>query len=209
MSVRATMADLITAVRGLVNDPEQDDSSLQVFDSQRYQDALDRTRTDYNYLELWGKQTVKPGGGVVWLDYYAEAGSLGLGDWEADVVLQGYPNFAILAPITSDFLVGHWTFDTSIYPQGQRPPVYLIGKRFDRYLAASDLLQQWAATLKLKYSFASDSQTMQLREQIANVLALAKEYKSRARPRTAQLVRTDTPRSLWQRRSYDQSRTSF
>lgn len=208
MSKRATMAALIAAVRLLVDDPD-DDASSPVFDDQMYQDALDHTRTDYNYLELAGKQTVNPGGGVVWLDYYAESGSAGLGDWEADAVLQGYPNFAVLTPITSDYLVGHWTFDTSVYPSGQRPPVYLSGKRYDRYAAAVEILVAWAAKLSRNYDFAAAGSRFALSQQRSGMLALAKEYKQRVRPRTAQMLRTDTPRSLWQRSAFDQSRPRF
>lgn len=206
MSVRDSMAGLIGAVRALVDDPSGDSA---VFTDDAVQDALDHTRQDMNYLELAGKQTINPGGRTVWLDYYAMTGSVGLGDWEDDVILQGYPSFAVLSPITADTLVGHWTFDTSTDANGQRPPVYLIGKNYDRYAAAVTILQKWAVRMSRNYDFSSDSQRFMLSQQRTGLLALAAEYKQQARPRMAQMVRNDVPTGLLQQGAYSMNRTSF
>lgn len=204
MAARVTMAALITAVRVLINDPANPDDSAALFKDQQIQDALDHTREDVNYLDLAPKQSIQAGGTVVWLDYYAMIGSVGLGDWEADAVLQGYPNFAVLTPATSDYLVGHWTFTVT-----QRPPVFIVGKNYDRFAAAAEILEDWASQLKLGFSFSSDSQKFNVKEQSDNILQLADRYKQRARPRMLQMVRSDTPTQLWQRGTFDNSRTSF
>lgn len=204
MAVRSTMADLITAARLLVNDP-----SALVFQDQQIQDALDHHRIDANYLELATKPQIEPGGAVAWFDYYALSGNQKLEDWEADVVLQGYPDFAILAPITSDYITGHWTFDTSVYSWGQRPPVYLRGKVYDRFASAVELLEDWAAQLTLEFTFSSNSQKFQLKEQSDNLLRLADRYKLKARAQSLQAFRSDTPQVLWQRSNNDISRTTF
>jgi hypothetical protein len=206
MAARTSMAAIISAVRLLINDPAGD---TPVFADGEIQDALDHVRVDVNYLELATKAHVNPGGTVLWLDYYALTGNQKLGDWEADAVLQGYPSFAVLSPITSDYLTGHWTFDTSIYTWGQRPPVYLTGKTYDRFAAAAELLEDWAAKLTLEFTFSSDSQKFMLEQQSANLLRQADRYKLRMRPRTLQMTRSDTPHTLWQRHNVDVSRSTF
>lgn len=206
MAVRASMADLLSAARLLINDPAGD---TEVFSDQQVQDALDHTRTDYRYLELAPAASIAPGGAVSWLDYYAMSGTESIGDWEDDVVLAGYPAFAVLTPVTSDPLVGHWTFDTSAYPQGQRPPVYLIGKTYDRYGAAVELLEAWAGTLTLRFGFRSDSQQFNVSEQSEHLLTLAARYKMKMRVGMLQMQRSDVPQELWQRRNVDLSRTTF
>ena len=212
MAVRTTLADLITAVRLLINDPSDPTATPPVvakFTDQQLQDALDHQRIDINYLELSTKPEILPGGTVVWFDYYALAGTQKLTDWEADEVLQGYPNFAVLTPITSDELTGHWTFDLTTSQYGQRPPVYIRGKSFDRFAAAAELLEDWAAQLTLEFTFSSNSQRFMLEQQSANLLRQADRYKLKARPRTLQLTRADAPDKLWQRGSHDISRTTF
>jgi len=208
MAVRSTMADLIAAVRLLTNDPA---TPTPLFPDQAYQDALDQTRQDVNYLELAGRQTINPGGGVVWLDYYAESGGVGIGDWEADAKLQGYPSFAVLSPITSDYLVGHWTFDTSVYASGQRPPVYLIGKTYDRYYAAATILKAWLSQMKLQVAdIRTADQSISYHQRHQAIQDVIGQYLAQARVGQLQMTRSDTPAGLWQRSgAFDATRTTF
>lgn len=203
MSARASMAAIIAQVRLLLDDSN---NAAYVFTDDTYQEALDHTREDVNYLELAPKQTIQSGGGVVWLDYYAMVGSVGVGDWEDDVVLQGYPSFTVLTPATSDPIVGHWTFGST-----QRPPVFIVGKNYDRYAAAADLCRRWAAKVKLKaIDNRTADQSQKLSQQLGGIIDLSREYDRKARPRMLQMVRNDVPSgSLWQRGKFDNSRTSF
>ncbi len=174
------MADLITRVRLLINDPA---GASPVFSDQEVQDALDRHRSDVRYLELTPAETVAPGGAVSYLDYYADRG-----DWEADEALYD-STYAALAPSASDRLTGHWTFaaDTD-------PPVYLVGKSYDVYAAAADLLEAWAAREKMAFDFDADGQGFKRSQKVQMLLAMAREYRRQQRPVSVGMVRTDAHR---------------
>lgn len=203
MSVRASMAPLIEAVRTLIADPVVAATGA-AFTDQRIQDALDHARSDMRYLELAAAATIAAGGVVTWQDYYAMAGSVSLGDWETDTQILSY-TFAPLSPATSDYLVGHWTFAANTYP-----PVYLVGKTYDRYAAAVEILRAWLATLKFtSFDFRSDNQQFVLSQQRAAVQEVIAEYLRMVRPASLQMVRSDEPQELWQRRNFDISRTTF
>lgn len=180
MAVRASMADLIARVRLLINDPA---GAGQAFADQEIQDALDRHRSDVRYLELTGGETVAQGGAVSYLDYFADRG-----DWEADEKLYD-SSFAELAPATSDRLTGHWTFAANT-----DPPVSIVGKSYDVYAAAADLLETWAAKEKLSFDFATDGQSFSRSQKVAALLSLAREYRRRQRPVSVGMVRSDAHR---------------
>ncbi len=180
MAVRATMADLITRVRLLINDPA---GASQTFADQEIQDALDRHRSDVRYLELVAAETVAPGGAVSYLDYYADRG-----DWESDEALYN-STYAALAPTSADRLTGHWAFAAN-----QNPPVYIVGKSFDPYAAAADLLEAWAAKEKLAFDFDSDGQTFKRSQKIAALLQMAREYRRQQQPVSVGMARTDANR---------------
>ena len=199
MTARATMATLIAEVRSLINDP-----AAVTFTDDVVQEALDHTREDVRYLELAGAANIASGGVVTWLDYYAMVGSVSVGDWEDDIQLLSY-TFAPLTPATSDTLIGHWTFTADT-----RPPVYALGKNYDRYGAAADLCRRWAAQVVLTaVDVRTRSQAQSASQQRQGLLSLATAYDAKARPRTLQMVRSDTPQELWTRRNFDISRTSF
>ncbi len=204
MAARASMATLIAEVRSLINDPNPGSPITPVFTDDVVQEALDHTREDVRYLELAGAANIAPGGVVTWLDYYAMVGSVSIPDWEDDIVLLSY-SFAPLTPATSDTLVGHWTFSTDT-----RPPVYAVGKNYDRYGAAADLCRRWAAIVMLTaLDNRTADQATKKSQQREGLMALACLYDAKARPRTLQMVRNDTPQELWTRRNFDISRTSF
>lgn len=165
---RASLADLITRLRLLVNDPA---GGTQAFTDDQLEDVLDARRADVRHLELDAAETRDPGAGVTYLDYHAR-----VGDWESDAVLEDATG-AALVPATSDYLVGHWTFAAS-----QTPPVYLTGKTFDLYAAAADLLEMWAAKLALSgFDFSADGATYHLSQRQAALERQAALYRTRAR----------------------------
>lgn len=176
MAVRASMADLITRVRTLIADPA---GASQVFDDQTIQDYLDRHQTVVRYATLRPEATYVSGT-VLYQDYYA-----GVGSWEADERLYDGA-YNELTPTTVDRLTGHWMFATS-----QLPLVYIVGKHYDVYAAAADLLEVWAAKEKLSFDFDTDGQSFKRSQKAAALLALAREYRRQQRPASVAMVRTD------------------
>lgn len=171
------MADLIGRVRTLIGDPEGPDA---VLDDDTIQDALDAHRTDVRYLELQGEET-RAAGTYTYHDYYAP-----VGDWESDEVLLDC-GYAVLAPSVADRLTGHWAFI-----ENMPPPVSIIGKTFDLYAAAADLLEAWAARTKLDFDFQADGASYKRSQRPAQLLALAAKFRARQRPQRVLQVRSDT-----------------
>jgi hypothetical protein len=184
--VRASMAELIDRVRGLIGDPA---GASEQFNSQAIQDALDRRRRDVRSLELAYGETIQPGGAVAYLDYYAPGG---LTDWEADAALQYGGTWAAVTPASSDWLAGHWTFASS-----QPPAVYLTGKTYDVYAAAADLLERWAATVARAYDFDEDGQRFRRSQQREGLLAVAAQYRAQQRPAVGSMARSDLNAAGW------------
>jgi hypothetical protein len=185
---RATLAAIIARVRLLIADK----GTPPQFSDDELQDTLDQRRTDVRYLELTPAETIAPGGGVTWLDYYAPFDLLW---WEGDAQLVDN-RFAPLTPLTSDLSGGHWTFATN-----QRPPVWIVGKAFDLYAASADALEQWIAALKLEYSTTQETNVYQRNERITTMTDLAASYRAKERVRTVTMTRPDTmtqePQSSW------------
>jgi hypothetical protein len=197
MAVRSTMDGLITLVRQMVADPA---GASQQFSDQDYQDRLDEGRNDVRYLPL----TVGPSivntastsniAEVIFADYYSD----GFRWWETDVVLQGYSNGAywiVLTPTTSDYITGHFTFESNVFTTGtapgQFPPLFITGKVYDPNSAAADLLEFWAASLAGNFAFSADGQSFHPEMVMAGKLKMADYYRRRAKPRMAKMIRTD------------------
>lgn len=178
MTVRGTMSDLISKVRLLIGDPV---SASQQFTDQQIQDVLDdrAVRADYRLLDLRATP-IYTGGTVLYLDYYADWGY-----WEADATLYQYRT-NLVTPSISELLTGHWEFT-----QTTLPPVFLIGKSFDVYRAAANLLETWAALLARQFNFSSDGQSFSRSQASQGLVMLAKQYRRQQRPVNARLVRSD------------------
>jgi hypothetical protein len=164
---RASMADLITRLRLLINDLA---GAEQVFSDDELEDALDARRADCRHLELAAAQTWDPVTGVTYLDHYAK-----VGDWETDAALEDATGLTLVTA-TADYLVGHWTFAAS-----QTPPVYLTGKTYDLYATAADVLEMWAAKVALAFDFEADGASYKVSQRRAALLDLAGVYRRRAR----------------------------
>lgn len=152
----------------------------QVFTDDEVQDALDAHRMDVRYLELTAAETLQQSGPVLYKDYYAP-----YSPWESDETLVN-GSWAAVTPTTAERFNGHWTFAA-----GQDPPVYIIGKVFDLYGAAADLLETWAAKLKLEFDFSADGQSFQRAQKATRLLELAGEYRQKQRPVVIRQVRAD------------------
>lgn len=175
---RATMADIIARLRLLISDR----GGTPVFTDQELQDTLDQHRTDIRYLELTPAQTFAPGGPVTWHDYYAPYDSQW---WESDAQLVS-STFAVLTPTTSDLSGGHWTFAAN-----QLPPVYIVGKLFDLYAAAADVLEQWIALIKLEYGTTQETNVYNRRERVTTLTDLAATYRAKQAVQQVTMTRPD------------------
>lgn len=176
MSVRSTMADLITRTRLLIADPA---GPSELFDSQTIQDALDAVREDV-FNELLELRVTLTTSGIQYNDYYAKRGY-----WESDATLK-WGDFSTLTPATSDYVVGHWTFNN------QFPPVLVTGKRYDLYRAAADLLDFKIASLaSTTYNFSASGQSFSRGTIIDNLAKLCASYRRKQWVRTSKMVRSD------------------
>lgn len=179
MALRPTMAGLIARTRQLIFDTAQE----QVFADSQIQDALDLRRRDVRTAALAPVPSFQTGGQTVYLDYYSDAAA-----WEDDVTLQSLSFADITASVVlREPLVGHWAFAQQ--PDGVG--VRITGKVYDLYGSAADLLEQWAAQVKLCVSFSSDGQTFRLDGQGTALLALAARYRAQALPQITRLRMTD------------------
>jgi hypothetical protein len=177
MAVRATMAELISRLRTLIGDPA---GASQTFDDQTLQDYLDRRQTAVRFAPLRAEGSPRPDGTVDYLDYYAD-----VGDWEADEALYD-GSYNVLTPDAADRLTGHWAFETS-----REPPVCIVGKFYDVYAAAADVLEAWAAREKLSFDFEMDGQGFKRSQKVAALLQVAREYRRQQRPMSVAMVRAD------------------
>lgn len=190
--LRLTLLPLIRRLRVLIGDTASGD--CRQFEDLDLQDALDARRQFVQNEPLEAIPTL--GGTVLYLTFQAC-----LGDWETDAVLQD-ARYSALSPATSDYQAGRWTFATQ-----PNYPVFLTGKTFDLYAAAADLLDAWAAAVKLHFSYSPGGAMggqFNRGQKHAMILATAQEYRAKARPTFAVQVRTDVgddpaPRPLYDR----------
>jgi hypothetical protein len=195
VGLRPGMADLITRLRRLIGDPttpkgvaEVNSSAAPVWGDLELQDALDVHREVVRYAPLEPRGTPRPNSGVIdYLDYYATAGQ-----WDTDTALFG-PAWQPLSPATADFLTGHWTFSVS-----QIPTCFVVGRRYDTYGAAADVCEEWAAKIKLEFSFRTpEGGQFTRKEQSDNLMALAASYRAKQEASVIDQVRPDTVPGGW------------
>jgi hypothetical protein len=166
------MADLITRTRRLIGDPA---GASATFDDQAIQDALDE-RSAGVFLEPLRPAPSRSGQ----LREYTAT----WGDWDGGVILEDAAGQQ-LAPATTDLLSGRWTFAQ------HTPACYLTGRTYDRYAAAADLLEAWAALAKLRVTASTGTKRVELSRQLPALLELAQTYRAKARPIVARLERAD------------------
>lgn len=176
MPVRSTMAALIYRVRLLINDSA---GQTQTFTDQDIQDVMDQTRQNLRYLVLAPAPTYT-GSTINYFDYYAD-----VTDWEDDVTFWQW-RINSVTPATSENIAAHWVF-----AQTTLPPVYLIGKTYDVYRSAADLLERWAAKWVLSYNISVDGQNLQRSQAAVALQNLAHTYRMKQRAREISLTRTD------------------
>jgi len=174
------MAPLINRVRLLINDPNPNFvQSVVQFSDQEIQDVMDATRQDLRYLALAPAPTYT-GSTINYLDYYAD-----LTDWEDDVAFRQW-RINVVTPSVSENIAGHWTFALSTLP-----PVYLIGKTYDVYRTAADLLERLSARWVLSYNVSADGQSLQRSQAFTALQNLAHSYRLKQRAHVIGVTRSD------------------
>lgn len=187
MAVRSTMTALIARTRLLVADPNSAPSPL--FTDQDVQDKLDECRTDLWQALLTPRITFTNPGGMLYNDYYYIPGGnprgRPVGFFEQGEVLV-WGDFSVLTPLTSDELVGHWTFSN------QLPPVMIRGRCFDIYRAAADLLEEKIAALAATtFDFTADGRSMRMSQILDRFEKMRTTYRGKQRAITHPTARTD------------------
>lgn len=163
---RPAMANMILRLRRAIGDPA---GASQVFAENDLQDFLDERRMEVFEVQLVPSPTTVVGLVVSYLDYTAPRGQ-----WEEDVVLKDGTN-AVLAPASSDYVRGHWTFAAN-----QLPPVFLTGKYYDLYGSAVSALEAWIGKVALEFDFTADQQGFRRSQKREGLQALADSYRRRA-----------------------------
>lgn len=200
MPVRSSMSQIITRTRFMIQDPA---GTSQFFADQDIQDTLDETVDFIRYEPLQIAPTIvntastsnQPS--VIFIEYMSR-----FQWWESDVVLQGtntstHAAWIVLTPSSSDYINGHWWFEdptteyTSPTAPGQYPPVFATGKVYDLYRASADLLDFWGAYLSSAYDMTTDGQSLRRSQLMTAKMALAENYRRKAKPRVAKMRRDD------------------
>ncbi len=176
MAVRSSMASLIASVRQLINDPA---GGSQIFDDQSIQDVFDESRVDFKNARLIPKPTFS-GSTIQYLDYWSDWGG-----WEDGYLLKQYL-VTTVTPSVLEPIAGHWTFAATMLP-----PVYISGSLHDRYRAAADMLERWAARYMTRFDFTSDAQSFRVSQVPTQLQALAKTYRAKQRLSALSVVRSD------------------
>ena len=184
-TARTSMANLIARVRTLVSEATTDQvSDLSI------QEALDRTRIEVRPpTSCIPSPSYLPGGILSFDTFFAPDA---LKDWEDDVVLTR-ANFTPITPSISENLVGKWTFSaTDFPPAGVYPPVFIVGKSYDPYMAGAHVCDMLLATIKDKFDYHNPARAQFFFSQkIANLQALKQQLLNSARIEAVSAYRSD------------------
>ncbi len=161
MAERPGMTALIDLTARLVNDPSHEAHSRE-----GVQAALDVYRIEARYVAL--APLVSYGaGGASYTTFQAAADF-----WESDATLHD-ATYTPLAPTTSDWPAGRWTFAAE-----PARPVTIVGWSHDPYQAAADLLEIRAAQLAEQYDFSTGPDSFSRSQRYKQLLAQAERYRA-------------------------------
>lgn len=168
MALRAGMADIITRLRLLVNDPA---GASAVFTDQQLQDWLDQQRIEVRYQSLRGAETYASGGAVTYKVFYAD-----VGPWEISPTLVS-STYATVTPATSDLLVGRFEFAAD---QNGNLPIRISGYVYNLYGAAVMTVETWLSVLRSTVDVSMDNLSKKSSQSLTNLQKLLDEYRQRA-----------------------------
>jgi hypothetical protein len=192
------MSALIAKVRQMIGDPS---GASQQFSDDDVQAYLDANRDDLRYESLMIAPSIVNNANTgneadtIFADFYSRYGY-----WEADVTLQAYYGgqaWVVVTPVAMELLIdqAHFQFESNVFTSGtapgQLPPVFATGKIYDPFACSADLLEMWAATMTGAYDISVDGQSLKRSQMPQAKLTLAQQYRKRARPKVAKMVRSD------------------
>lgn len=182
MAYRATCESLIRRLRGMIGDRiAAGSTTAPTWSDIELQDALDGRRVNVDTEPLTSIVSY-PSGVSTYLTF-----EHALSNFEEDATLVN-ASYTAITPATYDYLNGRFTFSAE-----PSYPVYLTGKSFDLRAAAADVLEQWAALVKLDFNF-SEGRTggqFQREQKHKMLLASAATHRAQQRVTTATMYRSD------------------
>ena len=165
---RAGVANVITFVRGLV-----DDAASATWTDDQVQTALDRYRQELRYEQTYAIPTRSSTG----TSYKVFDVPDGLGYLETDLVLYDNEWGTLTGTAeTPDYTRGRFTFTAE---PGR--PVYVLGWSHDPYMAAADLLEQRIATMLDVYDVTLGPDSFSRSQMIANYRTMVTQYRGMSR----------------------------
>lgn len=191
MAFRSTLSTLVSKVRGLTG-ADVDEYSIGVdvyFSDSHIADYLDRHRIDLRFQLLSPEPVMAAGGSLSYYDYRAPYGNLEstLGGTSVFVVQDALGTTIGIADYSADYVRGAVTFTSDTGGSAR----YLTARSYNIYEAAADLLDDWAANVKLSFDFSEDGQSFKLSQKLQGLQSLAKHYRGQAGVSSVQLVRGD------------------
>lgn len=179
---RATMAALITRVRGLVGDPP---GLSTVFSDAEVQDVLDRHRMDVVHEPLAPDEDWAGAGAVRWTVYRSRWRHFEATDGGSAVfvVEDGIGDNLGTAAWSADYQRGMVTFAAD---QGGTA-LYLTGRSYDPHGAAAELLEEWAAKVAVDFDFQADGQRFDRSQKAESLREQAGVQRRRARARRVRM----------------------
>lgn len=175
MTVRLSMAELITQVRTLIGDPAGVDQAVT---DQEIQNVMDTHRWEVRYMPLKGLKSYEAGA-VVYKTWEAP-----FGHWEGDAALAD-TQYSGLTASAADLISGRWTFEDS------QTAVYLTGWSYDLFGAGADLLEVMAAKVSMEFDYTADGATRHRSQKAEAYRKLAAEYRKKQQVRFIPQVRED------------------
>lgn len=152
-----TLNYLVDKLRQMVGDPA---GAKEVFD----RDAIEGFLSD-NFFSANGYM----------LEYAGSRAFSLLTNWSTDTVLTD-PNGNELTPDEIDLLRGSWVFNTA-----QPYPIYVAGRTYDLHAAAADLLEAWAARIKLEHNLSIGDLKLDRNQKYTSLMDLAKYHRKKQR----------------------------
>lgn len=171
---RATMVDLIARARLLIGD-----NAGTLLTDDEIEGALDARRKEYRYVRLEFAADPSPVGAMTKV-FYADREH-----WEKDAALYD-AGYELIDPgdYSADYLIGRWEFTSP-----KTPPVFIVGKSYDMYGSAADLVETLIALQRAQYDFSSGDQSFKRSQQIVHLSTLAAQYRALAWTASAVNVR--------------------
>jgi len=188
---RASMADLLLALRGLTNAgaAEYTVNSVSYWTDEQLEDVLDRHVYSVRH-ELLTAHPTEGVGTSAYFDYQSSRRFFeSTGGGTARFIVQDDTGATVgTAAWTADYPRGLVTFGTSTTGLSR----YLTGASYDMNAAASDVWSQKASHYVTAYDFSTDNHSLKRSQIIQNCLLMSKEYASGAQAYSVSVDRSDT-----------------